>query len=287
MKTAAMPGSNPVRELRNTGVGLRGQHVPHILAGQPAVPWFELLTDNHLAAGGALRFQAEAIAEKYPVALHGVGMSLGSVDPLDMDYVRRVKELAHRLGAVHVSEHIAFAAVGDVNSHDLLPMPWTEESLLHLAERVRRVQHELGERMLLENISTYIEYRDAEFTEAEFLAALCAETECGLLLDINNVYVNAVNHDRDPMEFLDAIPWSTVQEIHLAGHDRRGDLLIDTHGRHVAEPVLELFANVIHRAPGVPVLLEWDTQLPDWEVLWQEAQRIETARQRALRRHAA
>lgn len=282
-----MPGSKSDHELTGTGVGLRGRHVPDILAERPAVPWFELLTDNHLVAGGALRFQAEAIAESYPVALHGVGMSLGSVDPLDMDYIGRVKELAQRLGAVHVSEHVAFAAVGDVNSHDLLPLPWTEESLMHLAKRVRCVQEELGERILLENISTYIEYREAEFTEAEFLTALCAEAECELLLDINNVYVNSVNHDRDPMELLDAIPWSKVKEIHLAGHDRRGDLLIDTHGRHVAGPVLELFVSVIDRAADVPVLLEWDTRLPDWEILWQEAQRIETARDGALQRNAA
>lgn len=275
------------RRLRATGVGLRGPHVPQILAEQPAVPWFELLTDNHLADGGALRFQADAIAERYPVTLHGVGMSLGSVDPLDRDYVRRVRDLARRLGAVHVSEHIAFASVAGVHSHDLLPLPWTEEALGHLANRVRSVQNELGERILLENISTYVEYREAEFSEGQFISALCAETGCGLLLDINNVYVNSVNHARDPMELLDEISWPSVGEIHLAGHDRRGDLLIDTHGQRVAGAVLELFESVIHRAPGVPVLLEWDTQLPDWETLWREAQRIESARRRSLDRQAA
>lgn len=282
-----MSQRNPERDLQGTGVGLRGPHVPGILAGQPAVPWFELLTDNHLAAGGALRFQAERIAEQYPVTLHGVGMSLGSVDPLDLEYVRRVRDLARRIGAVHISEHIAFAASGGLHSHDLLPLPWTEEALSHLADRVNGAQHELGERMLLENVSTYIEYREAELTEAEFLTALVAETGCGLLLDINNVYVNSVNHGRDPMELLDAIPWSSVGEIHLAGHDERGGLLIDTHGGCVADPVLELFRRVIGRAPDAPVLLEWDTQLPDWEVLWTEAQRMETARRQSLARHAA
>jgi uncharacterized protein (UPF0276 family) len=275
------------QRLRATGVGLRGRHVPRILSELPAVPWFELLTDNHLADGGPLRFQAEAVAERYPVALHGVGMSIGSVDPLDRDYIRRVRDLARRLGAAHVSEHIAFASAGRLHSHDLLPMPWTEEALRHFAERVRIVQDELGDRILLENISTYVEYRAADFTEAQFIAALCADTGCGLLLDINNVYVNAMNHDRNPMELLDEIPWSSVGEIHLAGHDRRGDLLIDTHGSHVATPVLELFESVIDRAPGVPVLLEWDTQLPDWETLWTEAQRIENARRRGLERRAA
>ena len=282
-----MSQRNPERELQGTGVGLSGPHVPGILAERPAVPWFELLTDNHLAAGGALRFQAETIAEHYPVTLHGVGMSLGCVEPLDINYVQQVRDLARRIGAVHVSEHIAFAASGGLHSHDLLPLPWTEEALRHLADRVNAAQHELGERMLLENVSTYIEYREAELTEAEFLTALVAETGCGLLLDINNVYVNSVNHGRDPMELLDAIPWASVGEIHLAGHDERGGLLIDTHGGCVAGPVLDLFKQVIGRAPGAPVLLEWDTQLPDWETLWHEAQRIETARRRALARHAA
>jgi uncharacterized protein (UPF0276 family) len=274
-------------ELRGTGVGLRGRHVPGILSERPAVPWFELLTDNHLAAGGALRFQADAIAARYPVTLHGVGMSLGSVDPLDLDYVRQVRDLARRIGAVHVSEHIAFAANGGLHSHDLLPLPWTEEALLHMADRVRCAQQELGRQILLENISTYIEYRDAGLSEAGFLTALVAETGCGLLLDINNVYVNSVNHGRDPMDLLDAIPWASVGEIHLAGHDARGGLLIDTHGGCVAEPVLDLFAQVIGRAPDVPVLLEWDTRLPDWETLWNEAKRIESRRQQSLARHAA
>ncbi len=282
-----MSQRNLDRTLRCTGAGLRGPHVPVILSERPAVPWFELLTDNHLAAGGALRFQAEAVAERYPVALHGVGMSLGSVDSLDLGYVRRVVDLARRLGAAHVSEHIAFAASGGLHSHDLLPLPWTEEALKQLSEHVNCVQHELGERMLLENVSTYIEYREADFSEAAFLSALVEETGCGLLLDINNVYVNSVNHQRDPMELLDAIPWASVGEIHLAGHDRRGDLLIDTHGGKVGEPVLELFTQVMSRAPDVPVLVEWDTRLPDWETLWNETQRIESARQQAIARDAA
>jgi len=282
-----MAQSNSVRSVQGIGVGLRGKHVPHILDEQPAVPWFELLIDNHLSRGGALRFQAETIAERYPIALHGVGMSLGSVDPLDLAYVRRVRDLARHLGAGHVSEHIAFSASGGLYSHDLLPLPWTEEALLHLVDRVNCVQHEFGERMLLENISTYIEYQEAELSEAAFLTALVTESDCGLLLDINNVYVNSVNHGRDPMELLDAIPWTAVGEIHLAGHDKRGGLLIDTHGDCVADPVLDLFTQVIHRTPDIPVLLEWDTQLPDWATLWREAQRIETARLQALARHAA
>lgn len=275
------------RALRGTGVGLRGPHVPQILRERPPVPWFELLTDNHLAPGGALRFQAEAIAAHYPVTLHGVGMSLGGVDPLDWDYIERVRDLAQRTEARYISEHLAFTAHAAVHSHDLLPLPWTEEALQHVADRIDRVQAYLGERILIENISAYIEYRDAEFNEGEFLTELCAATDCGLLLDINNVYVNAVNNAHDPLHLLDAIPWQRVQEIHLAGHDARGGILIDTHGGCVSDAVIELFECVIDRAPSVPVLLEWDVQLPTWSILWTEAQRLETSRLHALGRKAA
>lgn len=269
------------------GVGLRGPHVPQILGEQPPAPWFELLTDNHLATGGALRFQAEAIAEHYPVALHGVGMSLGGVDPLDWGYIAKVRDLARRTNARAISEHLAFTTHASIHSHDLLPLPWTREALTHVADRILRVQEYFGERILIENISTYIEYRDAELSEAEFLTELCAATNCGLLLDINNVYVNAVNHGRDAMDLLDAIPWPCVAEIHLAGYEVRGALLIDTHGGTVSEEVIDLFERVIDRAPIAPVLLEWDTQLPDWNVLWNEAQRIGAIRLQALNGLAA
>lgn len=282
-----MSQSDGFRNLRGTGVGLRGPHVPQILSECPPTPWFELLTDNHLAPGGALRFQAEVIAERYPVTLHGVGMSLGGVDPLDWEYIGRVGDLAKRTRARFVSEHLAFSAHAAVHSHDLLPLPWTEEALKHVAERILRVQEYLGERILVENISAYIEYRGAELTEGAFLTELCAATDCGLLLDINNVYVNAVNNGHDPMHLLDAIPWQRVEEIHLAGHDARDGLLIDTHGGCVSDAVIELFERVIDRAPVTPVLLEWDTQLPSWSELWTEGQRIEAIRRQALSRRAA
>ena len=282
-----MPQLKSLRTLCDTGVGLRGPHVPQILRERPPVPWFELLTDNHLANGGALRFQAESIAEIYPVTLHGVGMSLGGVDPLDWEYLGRVRDLAQRTQARAVSEHLAFTGHATAHSHDLLPLPWTEEALKHVAERIRRVQEYLDSRILIENISTYIEYQVAELTEGEFLTELCSATDCGLLLDINNVYVNSVNNAHDPMRFLDAIPWQCVEEIHLAGHDARGNLLIDTHGGCVSDEVIGLFERIINRAPLTPVLLEWDTNLPKWSVLWTEAQRIEASRLQALSRQVA
>ena len=264
------------------GVGLRGLHVPDILRKRPAVPWFELLTDNHLCDGGALRFQAEIIAEQYPVTLHGVNLSLGGVDPLDQEYLSKVRGLAQDICACHVSEHLAFTARNGIHSHDLLPLPWTEEALWHVADRIDQIQDFLGQRILIENISTYLEYEHSTLTESDFLRELCTKTGCRLLLDINNVYVNAINHGRDPQTLLDAMPWEHAREIHLAGHEERGGLLIDTHGGCVCDEVLNLFLNAIPCSPDIPVLFEWDTQLPPWPTVWQEVQRISQAHQKAL-----
>ena len=259
------------------GVGLRGPHVPTILERRPEVPWFELLIDNHLCAGGALRFQAERIAERYPVALHGVNLSLGGVDPLDLEYLGRVRDLARSTRAHHISEHLAFTAHGGIHSHDLLPLPWTEEALDHLVNRVSQVQDFLGQNILVENISTYLEYEHSTMGEGDFLLELCARTGCKLLLDINNVYVNAANHGHDPQKILDAMPWAHVREVHLAGHEERDGLLIDTHGGCVCDEVLNLFLDAAPRIPEVPALFEWDTSLPPWHVVWQETRRLDEA----------
>ena len=272
-----MPTADPVTPLAGVGVGLRGPHVPDILQQCPAVPWFELLTDNHLCAGGALRFQAETIAEWYPVALHGVSLSLGGMDPLDREYLGRVRDLARSIGARHISEHLAFTAYNGIHSHDLLPLPWTEEALRHVSDRILQVQDFLAQDILVENISTYLEYKHSTLSEGDFLLELCTQTGCKLLLDVNNVHVNAVNHDHDPHTLLDAMPWPHVREVHLAGHEKRGELLIDTHGGVVCDDVLNLFLRVAPRIPNVPVLFEWDTSLPQWSVVWEEAQRIDRA----------
>ena len=264
------------------GAGLRGPHVPDILREHPPINWFELLTDNHLVDGGAHRFQAEAVATQYPISLHGVGLSLGGVDALDLDYLGQVRDLARRTHPHFISEHLAFTACGNVHSHDLLPLPWTEEALDHVAVRVSEVQDFLGQRLLVENISTYLEYQHSTLTEAEFLEELCARADCGVLLDINNIYVNAINHGQDPQSMLDALPLERACEIHLAGHEKRGDLLIDSHVGHVSDPVLSLFTHALARIPDVPVLFEWDTQLPAWEVVHQEVMRLDQVRNEAL-----
>ncbi len=279
-----MRESASAHSLNGVGVGLRGPHVPAILKGRPNVPWFELLTDNHLTDGGVFSFQAESISELYPVALHGVGMSLGESGPIDWDYVKAVKDLADKTGAVHISDHLSFSGYEKVHSHELLPLPKTEEALHHVAERLKQIQDFLGRRMLIENVSTYLEFDNEDFSDTEFITELCKLADCDLLLDVNNVYVNAVNHDHHAERVLNDMPWDRVREIHVAGHEDKGDLLLDTHGGTVCDEVLDLLKIAIKRVPHVPILLEWDTQLPEWEVVWDEAQRIEKARLDMLNR---
>ena len=260
--------------LTGVGAGLRGRHVPEILAERPAVPFFELLTDNHLAPGGAARFQAEAIAALYPVTLHGVGLSIGSVDPLDVDYLARVRSLAEATDARLVSEHLAFIGCDDWLANDLLPLPWTEEALDHVATRVAQAQDRLGRRLLLENISAYVRFADAAMSEIEFMTTLCERTGCGLLIDVNNAYVNGVNHGEDPTAWLASVPWHFAGELHVAGHRRSDGLLVDTHDAPVPAAVLDLLTGLPPAAAHLPVLVEWDHRLPPWETLAGEIDRV-------------
>lgn len=273
---------NNDKTLHGVGVGLRGPHVPDILNQQPNISWFELLTDNHLTKGGVFSFQADEIAKRYPIALHGVGMSLGSTDPIDWAYIKSVKVLAERTQAIHISEHLSFTACEDVHSHELLPLPKTKEALHHTANRICEIQDFLGQQILIENVSTYLEFDEADYSDAEFINELCQLADCNLLLDVNNIYVNAINHDHYAEATLNAMPWHRVKEIHIAGHEEQGDLLLDTHGGPVCDEVLELFKTAIKHLPNTPVLLEWDTKLPSWDVLWTEAQRIEAVRQEVI-----
>lgn len=280
----ARPGG--AAALAGVGAGLRGPHVPRILDERPSVTWFELLTDNHLAEGGALRFQAEAISARYPVTLHGVGMSLGGIDPLDTEYLGKVRSLADRTGAAIVSEHLAFTCHAGWHVHDLLPIPWTEECLQHIIGRVRIAQDTIGRQILVENISAYVEFESSTLSETQFMGALCEETGCGILLDVNNIFVNAANHGFDTVDYLREVPWRHVGEIHLAGHTRKGDLLVDTHAGPVARPVMELFLRALDYAPDLPVLFEWDNDLPEWPILLREVRRIESQRALATRKIA-
>jgi uncharacterized protein (UPF0276 family) len=249
------------------GIGLRSAHYRHILEQCPDIGWFEVLSDNYIhTRGRPLEFLLQ-IAERYPVAMHGVGMSIGSTDAIDFDYIGRLRELATRIGARWVSDHVCWSSVGGHQAHDLLPMPFTEEALWHTVERVRRVQDFLGERLVLENPTTYLEFHGSPLREWEFLAALARESDCGLLLDVNNLYVNSQNHGFDPHLALRGLPLERVVQFHVAGFSKQGDALIDTHDAPVATPVWELLSTAWHLGARASVLLEWDADVPAFDAV--------------------
>jgi len=265
-------------ELTGTGLGLRSAHITRVLTEQPPVPWFEILADNHTAPGGLIPRQLAAVRADYPVSFHCVGMSLGGSDPLDHDYLRTIKRLMQTYEPVQVSDHLCFSNHASHQYHDLLPLPYTEEALRHVSERIRCVQDFLGVRLLVENVSSYLTYRHSTLSEAEFLAALVEAADCNLLFDVNNAYVNEVNHGDPASDFLQHLPLERIREIHLAGYEDKGDYLIDAHNNRVSAPVWALFADVIRLLPDVPVLIEWDNNLPTLDILLDEAARAERIR---------
>ena len=267
--------------LTGTGLGLRSIHIARVLSQQPPVPWFEILADNHTAPGGLIPRQLAAVRADYPVTFHCVGMSLGGTDPLDYDYLRTIKRLIQTYEPAQVSDHLCFSSHASHQYHDLLPLPYTEEALRQVSERIRRVQDFLGIRLLVENVSSYLSFRHSTLTEPEFLAALTGAADCDLLFDVNNAYVNEVNHGDPAHDFLRHLPFERIREIHLAGYEDQGDYLIDAHNNRVADPVWALYTEVIRQLPDVPVLIEWDNDIPALDILLNEAaqaERIRTAR---------
>jgi uncharacterized protein (UPF0276 family) len=257
------------------GLGLRREHYEVVLGERPAVPWFEVISENYMVEGGRPRHVLEQVRRDYPVALHGVSLSLGSAEPLDLEHLRRLKELVARVAPVRVSDHLCWTSLGGHNSHDLLPLPFTEEAVRTTVAKIRQVQDTLGRRLLVENISSYVECRSSTLAEWEFLAAVVGESRCGLLLDVNNLYVNARNHGFDPEGYLAAVPAGCVEEIHLAGHEDHPGVLIDTHDRPVCAAVWELYRRALGRFGPVPTLIERDAQLPPFDELLAEARRAE------------
>jgi uncharacterized protein (UPF0276 family) len=253
------------------GIGLRTAHYAHILETRPAIDWFEILSENYMQTAGRPRHIVETISEMYPVAMHGVSMSIGSTDPLDFGYLAELKGLRERTRARWVSDHLCWTGVAGKNTHDLLPMPYTEEALKHVVSRIRTVQDFLDAPLVLENPSTYVEFAASTMKEWEFLARMAEEADCGLLLDVNNVYVSAFNHGFDANEYLAAIPFDRVVQFHVAGHANNGTHCIDTHVGPVIEPVWDLFAEAKKRAPGASVLLEWDAEIPSFEEVHADA----------------
>ena len=255
------------------GVGLRSEHYPFILAEHPKVDWFEAISENFMDTGGRPLQVLEEVRRRCPVALHGVSLSIGSADPLDERYLAKLKALADRIEPAILSDHLCWTGVEGENLHDLLPLPFTEEAVAHVAGRVRQVQELLGRRILLENVSSYVDYRHSTMPEWDFLAEIARRSGCGILLDLNNVYVNSVNHGFDPREYLGKIPGESVGQFHLAGHTDRGGFLFDTHSRPVADAVWDLYREALQRWGSVPTLIEWDEDIPPFEYLVEEADR--------------
>jgi uncharacterized protein (UPF0276 family) len=253
------------------GVGLRTVHFGHILSTRPPVDWFEVLSENFMDTGGRPLWVLDQVAERYPVALHGVSMSIGSTDPLDRDYLRKLKALADRTRARWVSDHLCWTGVAGRNVHDLLPMPYNEEALRHTAARVRQVSEILERPLVLENPSSYVEFASSTMPEWEFLSRLAEEAECGLLLDVNNVYVSSFNHGFDPRVYVDNVPADRVVQYHVAGHTNKGTHILDTHSDHAVAEVWELFRRSCRRTGNVSTLYEWDEDIPDFDVLHAEA----------------
>ena len=253
------------------GVGLRTEHYDHITAAWPRMDWFEAISENFMDSGGRPLQILEQVRRRYPVALHGVSLSIGSTDPLDRAYLARLKALADRIEPAIVSDHLCWTGVEGEQLHDLLPLPFTEEAVRHIAGRVEQVQEFLGRRILLENVSTYVSYRHSTMPEWEFLAAVAERSGCGILLDLNNIYVNSYNHQFDPYDYLARIPGETVGQFHLAGHTDMGSYLFDTHSRPVIEPVWELYRAALRRFGPVTTLIEWDEDIPPFPRLAEEA----------------
>jgi uncharacterized protein len=252
------------------GLGLRTDHFEHILQHQPDIDWFEVLSENYLVAGGKPRYYLEAIAEQYPVVMHGVSMSIGSTDPLDMDYLKALKKLSNDIKPKWISDHICWTSIHGINSHDLLPLPYTDETVIHVAQRIAQVQDFLGERILLENVSSYLSYKDSTMDEWQFLSRVAEEADSLILLDINNIYVSARNHHFDPMTYLERIDARRVQQFHLAGHSDYGDYVIDTHDHDIPISVWDLYQAALKRFGPVSTMIERDANIPAFPALYQE-----------------
>ncbi len=268
-----------------TGIGLRSCHIAQVLAEVPPVPFFELLADNHVAPGGLVRAQVLAVAARWPVTLHCVGMNVAGTDPLDLAYLTRMAALADVTGAAWVSDHLCFTACHGRQFHDLLPIPYTAEALIHVAARVQAIQEVLGRPLVIENVSAYIGFDASQMSEAQFLAELVDRTGCRLLLDVNNLYVNHVNNGELLAPYLGALPLDAVVQLHLAGYEDRGDHLIDAHNNPVSKPVWQLYREVVALLPQVPTLIEWDNDVPAFEVLQDQARKAEDIRRQAQRQH--
>lgn len=272
------------------GLGLRTDHYSDVLEGRSKLEWFEVITENFLVEGGRPAQILEDVRKNFPLAFHGVSLSIGSVDPLDFSYLKQVKALAQRFEPWMISDHCCWTSVDQESLHDLMPLPFTQEAVAHVANRVKQVQDFLGRRILLENVSSYLTFSHSEMTEWEFLTEISQKADCGILLDINNIYVSSINHGFDPTKFIDGIPQKRVGQFHLAGHTTKkapdGKIyLIDTHDHPVPEPVWILYEKAVQRFGQISVMIERDANIPQYQELEAEVLRAISIEEKVLATH--
>ena len=266
--------TNNTRPYLGYGLGLRKEHYDTVLDERPNVDWFEIISENYMVEGGKPLDYLTRIREHYPMVMHGVSLSIGSIEPLNYDYLKQLKSLIRFVEPAWFSDHLCWTGVDGINLHDLMPLPYTEEAVQHVADRISRVQDFIGRRMLLENVSSYVSYCDSQMNEWEFLCAVAERADCLILLDINNIYVSAFNHNFDAYDYLRAIPGERVYQFHLAGHTHENNLIIDTHDHPIADPVLELYAAAVKRFGRVSTMIERDDHIPPLADLLDELEQV-------------
>jgi len=252
------------------GLGLRKQHYEAVLSEQPQVDWFEIISENYMVDGGKPMYYLDRIRALYPMVMHGVSMSIGSTEPLNQNYLNKLKILINRVEPEWFSDHLCWTGVDGINLHDLMPLPYTEEAIQHVVDRISQVQDFMGRQMLLENVSSYVSYGESQISEWDFLSEIAKRADCFILLDINNIYVSAFNHNFDPLGYINAIPENRVYQFHLAGHTQQNDIIIDTHDQPICDPVYELYRSAVQRFGAVSTMIERDDNIPPLNILLDE-----------------
>lgn len=268
--------------ISGVGIGLRAPHYNTILEQKPTVPWFEVLIDNYFCKGGQVLQRLDAVRQYYPITFHCVGMSLGSSDPLNQGYLKQLKQLITVFEPTYISDHLSWSAIDGRFLHDLLPLPYKNDVVTHVADRIQQIQDSLGRRLLLENVSSYLGYKESVMQEWEFLLRIVERADCDILLDINNIYVSASNHDFDAQDYLEAMPANRIKELHMAGYEDQGTHLLDTHGEAIHEPVWQLYQQAIEKFGPIPTLVEWDNNIPEFNVLYAEGQKAKNILHRSV-----
>ena len=265
------------------GLGLRTEHYAQILEHKPDVDWFEIISENYMVPGGKPLHYLDQIRQDYPLVMHGVSMSIGSTDPLNRDYLKNLKQLIERVQPRWISDHLCWSGVNQTNSHDLLPLPYNEETIRHVVERIMQVQDYLGQRILMENLSSYVTYKNSDMTEWAFLNEIAQRADCNILLDINNIFVSAHNHHFDPLDYIDAMDGERVMQFHLAGHSYHEDMIIDTHDHDVCDPVWDLYEIALKKFGAVSTMIERDDDIPAFPELRRELAIAERIAAKALK----